>query len=271
MSFDVRNFQEDVLAASEKLPVVVDFWAPWCGPCRVLGPVLEKLAREAEGIWKLVKINSDEHQEIASQYHVRGIPSVKLFSRGTVIDEFTGALPEHAVRQWLESALPSPVRELMTQAESAMSHGRMDEAAASLSRALELEPDNESARILLAGAIAITEPERARELINGTSPSEPALFATKEAVQQIVRLGDLVANPDGIPDGEGAAGYLDSARHAVAGRWADAVAGFIDVIGKDRYYDDDGARKSCIAIFNLLGPSHEVTQKYRRLFDMALY
>lgn len=101
------RFQQEVIDKSHTKPVLVDFWAPWCGPCRILGPTLEKLARESEGGWRLVKINTDTHQDLARRYHVRGIPAVKLFVDGEVHDEFVGALPEHDVRQWLSRALPA--------------------------------------------------------------------------------------------------------------------------------------------------------------------
>ncbi len=101
-----KNFQKQVIEKSHEKPVLVDFWAPWCGPCRVLGPSLEKLARESKGAWRLVKINADQYPDLVRQYGVRGIPAVKLFVAGEIKNEFVGALPEHAIRQWLAESLP---------------------------------------------------------------------------------------------------------------------------------------------------------------------
>ena len=100
-------FQKNVIDVSHRKPVLVDFWAPWCGPCRVLGPTLEKLAKESQGAWRLVKINTDTYPDISQKFGVRGIPAVKLFKDGAVADEFVGALPEHQVRAWLQKAIES--------------------------------------------------------------------------------------------------------------------------------------------------------------------
>jgi thioredoxin len=107
MSHEINNFETDVIAASKQTPVLVDFWAAWCFPCRMLAPTLEKLAGESDGRWKLAKVNTDEHPELAMRYGIRGIPTVKLIVDGEVVNEFVGVLPEHALRSWLNEALPA--------------------------------------------------------------------------------------------------------------------------------------------------------------------
>ena len=134
MSIQVQNFQEDVIEASSKIPILVDFWASWCGPCRILGPVLEKLEAEQTGDWKLAKVDTDQNPELSTQYGIRGIPAVKLFVDGNVVNEFTGALPELAVRKWLAEAIPSEAKALLVQAEECISNGDNDQAVEILER-----------------------------------------------------------------------------------------------------------------------------------------
>ncbi len=271
MAFEVQNFEEEVLRASHEKPVLVDFWAPWCGPCRVLGPVLEKLARENGATWKLAKVNADVHPELSMRYGVRGIPAVKLFVNGQVVDEFTGALPEPAVRQWLDKALPSEWKQWLSEAETALAEGDAERAERLLRRVLEAQPTNPQAQALLAQIRVFDDPEEAARLAAGASTAEPRFLHLAEAVKTIARLLRLQQNPDALPDEPGKEAYR-AALDALARRDFDtALERFIEVIRMNRYYDDDGSRKACIALFNLLGEQHPVTRRHRRTFDMALY
>jgi len=271
MAFEVQNFEEEVLRASHEQPVLVDFWAPWCGPCRVLGPVLEKLARENGSAWKLAKVNADVHPELSMRYGVRGIPAVKLFVNGEVVDEFTGALPEPAVRQWLDKALPSEWKQWLAEAESALAEGDAERAERLLRRVLAEQPTNPQAQALLARIRVFDDPEEAARLAAGASTAEPRFLHLAEAVKTVARLLRLQKNPDALPDEPGKEAYV-AAFDALARRDFDtSLERFIEVIRTNRYYDDDGARKACIALFNLLGEQHPATRRHRRTFDMALY
>ena len=271
MAFDVADFQSEVLEESRQTPVVVDFWAPWCGPCRALGPVLEKLAGEANGAWKLAKVNTDQDPTVSAQYGIRGIPAVKLFVDGEVTDEFTGALPEHAVRQWLEKALPTEGKKKVEQAESALSAGDMDEAEKLLRASLAEEPGNSKARLLLAQIIVLDDPDAAEELAEGSAFAGPGFVQLEEAIKVVARLLRLQRDGATLPDEPGRDAYREAIEALDRRDFDAALASFIDVIRTNRYYDDDGARKATIALFTLLGEQHPITRKHRRSFDMALY
>lgn len=266
MGFDVQNFQEDVIVASQEGPVVVDFWAPWCGPCRVLGPIIEKLAHEQADTWTLAKVNSDQFQAEAMQYGVRGIPSVKMFHKGEVIDEFTGALPESAIRQWLEKALPGETKALMKEAESLLEEGDLAGARVHLERILEREPTNPSAAGHMASLVALEDPDRAVQLADLAMTGEPRFVQIATAVRSLT---ELTSEP--YPDGAGAATYARAVLALRSGDPDSAVRDLIEVLKMDRYYGDDAARKLGVAIFTLVGPSHPVSKAHRRTFDMWLY
>lgn len=269
MAYEVEQFERDVLEASLDTPILVDFWAPWCGPCRVLGPVLERLAEEAAGAWKLVKINTDVHQDLAGRYGIRGIPAVKLFVGGKVVDEFTGALPDYAVRQWLEKALPSPAGSLLADAEALLDEGADVEAATVLEAILEEQPTHPAASALLAGLTVFSDPARARALAATGMSAEPRYVQVAESVRLVAEA--LERRAAELPDGPGREPYLAALEALSHRRFDETIDRLIEVLQKDRYYDDDGARKAGVAVFTLLGEGHPVTRAKRRTFTMWLY
>lgn len=274
MPFDVDDFEQDVLAASREQPVLVDFWAPWCGPCRTLGPVLERLAAEQDAAWRLAKVNIDDHGDLARRYGVRGIPAVKLFADGTVLDEFTGALPEHALRRWLSDALPSKVKADVEAAEATLARGDRGEAEALLRGVLDAEPDDPvraRAQVLLAQAVVFEKPDEAAALTEEASFVDAGVLERSEAVQTVARLLRLREVPEALPEGPGRAPYRRALSALAEQDFDAALQHLIEVVRADRYYDDDGARKACVALFTLLGTGHPAVRAHRRTFDMALY
>ncbi|NTV25779.1 MAG: thioredoxin [Chlorobiaceae bacterium] len=262
-SFD---FQIEVLEQSRTVPVLVDFWASWCAPCRMLAPILERLADKAEGRWKLVKVNTEEYPELARDYAVRSIPSVKLFSDGRVVDEFSGALSEYQVEQWLKNALPSPWAATLAEAEKANAAGDRETARALLEEVLAHEPSNVGAAAALSKLLLFSDPAGARKLAE-TIEGEPGQSDLCEIVRTIA---PMIERPDAdLPEGVQRDAYA-SAIAALRNRDFDAALDrFIGVLRQERQYDQDGSRKACIAIFRLLGEDHEITMKYRRAFDRA--
>lgn len=270
MEYEVTDFQSDVLETSAEQPVLVDFWAPWCGPCRQLSPVLESLA-EATDDWTLAKVNVDDNQEAAQAYGVRGIPAVKLFSDGEVVAEFTGAKPEHTVKKWLEEHLPSEETTRIEEARTALEAGNHEEAEHLLWPILEDDPDHDEAQVLMARALAFKDPTRAEALAEAANVADPSLRQVRDGVQTIARLLSLADDPSALPENGVKNTYLDGIQALADQDFDAALDHFIDVVRTDRDYDDDGARKACVALFTLLGEDHPATQAHRRTFDMALY
>ncbi len=267
MDTTAADFRTDVIEASYEQPILVDFWAPWCGPCRQLGPTLEALDNERSD-WTLVKLNVDSHNDVARQYGVRGIPAVKLFVDGTVAAEFTGALPRHAIEKWLDEHLPSAEKETIEQARSALDEGHRSEAASLLAPLVDNNPDHAEAHLLLAEAEVFADPERAAGLIEGLDIAAPDLRQRRDAVATLSRL--LLHDLD-LPETDIATTYREALRALRTDHIETAVQKFIEVVQADRDLDDDGARKACVALFTLLGPDHPITKAHRRTFDMSLY
>lgn len=265
------NFQTEVIDASKKTPIVVDFWAEWCAPCRALGPVLEKLDSEANGRWKLVKINTEEHQQVATEYGIRSIPAVKMFADGEVVAEFVGALPEVQIKKWLDDNIPTEAKKLLIAAKSALASGDKSEAEKLFSRVVELEPENYEARIPLAFLLLEKDATQAYDLVKNT-PEEYPLFSNAQQVFTLARLHiefDVIKSAaDDTPAWKD---YLTGISAFQQKKYETALQNWIAAIIADKAIDDDGPRKACIALFALLGQEHELTQKFHRQFTSALF
>ena len=266
MTVDVSNFESEVLEASRERPVLVDFWAPWCGPCRQLGPVLEKIAGEDGAAFTLAKLNTDEQQTVASKYGIRSIPAVKLFVDGEVTNEFIGALPEAQVRRWLADALPSENRALLGEAKSALEAGDDARAEALLEQVLAAEPQNAEASLLLAKTLLFKDPARAIELTRG---APAASFDAANAIKTIATLIQGDERP--LPDDAAKAPYVE-ALQALSNHDIDAaLGGFVQSVRLSKRWNDDAARKAALAMFHYLGSQDPLTQKHRRALENALF
>jgi putative thioredoxin len=263
---DVADFEQEVLAASHEEPVLVDFWAPWCGPCRQLGPILERLSEAEDAGFRLAKLNTDENQQVAMQYGIQSIPAVKLFIDGEVVDEFLGALPETQVRAWLQKAIPSETAGLITEAKAAFDAAEFEDAEALLEKALGLDPGNAGAALMLAKLVVFKDPARAEQL----SHTPNADYADAEAVETVSGL--LLNGPEtGLPDSPARDAYLQAVTALQSGDIDSALAGLVDSVRKDRHYHDDLARRTLLWLFNVLGDRQELTKKHRRALESALF
>lgn len=257
------DFEAKVLAASREVPVVVDFWAPWCQPCRILKPILEKLAAEYGGKFILAKINSDENQELAQRYGVRGIPAVKAFVDGQVVDEFTGALPEAQIRAFLDRLIPSPAEPLRREAQALAATGDNAGARRKLAEAINLDPASDTAYLdfiqlsLDAGdADALAE---ARELLDVVADRarDQDRVASLRARLQLASGGSgadtaaLRARLDADPDDHDARLQLANAL-ALQQDYRAALETLLDLVRRDRKWNEEAGRKGMLNLFTLL-------------------
>jgi len=274
------TFAQEVLARSQELPVVVDFWAPWCAPCRMLGPILERLAREASGSWRLVKVNVDESPDLAARYGVQGIPAVKAFRDGRVAAEFVGAQPEPNVRRFLSRIAPPPGNRLVQQARSRATAGALDEAEALYRQALTAEPANTDALLGLAEVLAVRgRIEEAGRLLDrlppeaAVTPQAARLRARLNFQLEASRLEDEAASRKRLAadPGDLDARWALATRLAAQGRYEEALQQYLDLLRGDRNYRNGAARKAMLAIFDLLGQDSPLTREYRSRLANVLY
>jgi putative thioredoxin len=270
MSYEVNNFDVEVVQKSHEHPVVVDFWAAWCGPCRVLGPVLERLEKKYQDRWALAKLDTDHHQDIAQQFGIRGIPHVKMFVDGKAVAEFTGALPEPSVVQWLEKSLPNPQRHALGDAEALLQSGREKEAEELVRRILVESPADEDARVLLARMVFPRDHHEAAGYVSGIE-ADSSHFAFADAVSTVDALERTHDAPASLPESPAKKTYLAALEALARNDYSTAIDDFIEVIRTDKSYDEEGARRGCIALFRILGEDSELTRAKRRDFSSALF
>jgi putative thioredoxin len=279
-----QGFRQDVMAESMNQPVLVDFWAPWCGPCKALTPVLEKVVKAAKGKVKLVKMNIDEHPQIAGQLGVKSIPAVFAFQKGQPVDGFMGALPESQVKSFIERLIgnvgPSPIDEIIAAAEKSAAEGDFSQAAELYAGALA--EDDTSAKAmggLIRVYVEMDMLEQARQLLNAVKPEMAAdaaiagARAAIEAKEAAASLGDtagLLAAVEADPANHQARIDLAIALNA-KGDKEGAADQLIASIRKDRAWSDGAARKQLLLFFEAWGHSDDATVEGRRKLSAVLF
>ncbi len=269
-SIDVNeeNFEEAVIEKSFEKPVVIDFWAQWCGPCQVLKPILEKLAKEYDFV--LAKVNVDENPSLAHQFGVQGIPDVKIMINGQVVDQFVGALPEPKIREILSKHIKTEADKLLEEAKIEVLNGNREKAEEIFKYLLEKYPDNKKI-ILEAAKFFINENklDLAEELLNEIKEYDKEYYTEAQAVKELINFKKVCEELQ--PENELDKLYKEASCAVLEGDYKKALELFLEIVQRDRSYRDDGARKAMVAIFNLLGEGNELTKEYRRKLAMVLY
>lgn len=268
MSHDVTNFESEVIARSEEVPVLVDFWAAWCGPCKMLSPTLDKLAAEAGGRWELAKVNTDENPDLAQRFEIQGIPNLKLFHHGEVIAELAGALPEPQLREWLTQNLPTPKRQTMAQARELLHAGRAAEAARLLEPLVAADPSDEELAVLAGRALVFAKPSVARTLVGRVAAGSP----WSEGARNVEALAAVLAGPAAAANASSplAEPYRQALQALRAQDFHAAAAGLVAVLTENPGFDDGRAKAACRALFQHLGIRHPISEEFSRAFSMAV-
>lgn len=271
--FDVSaaNFYSAVILRSASLPVLVDFWAPWCAPCRVLGPLLEKLTAEAQGAFALARLNVDDSPDLATEFGVRGLPAVKVFRDGRVVNEFTGAQSEAKVRAFLKKVAPSAADQNLAEGQGLLALRQWARADAALRRVLADEPANGPAALALVKALlAQGRGCEAQSLLADFPRSDVVVVAEKLA--PLAHLLCAVEAPDSPADeGDLDALYYQSARLLARGQFEAGMDGLLDVLRQDKRYRKGQPRLVMLGVFELLGDDDTATREYRSELASVLY
>ena len=279
-AFDVslEEFETKVVQPCMQVPVVIDFWAPWCGPCQTLKPMLEKLAEEYGGRFLLAKINSDENPEIAQHFGVRSIPAIKVLYQGQLIDEFNGAIPEGQLRAFIDRfALPPAGGNLREEAAALVAEGRLDEALAKLVEASHASPEDEAVRLDAADVLMqLGRNDEAGQLLAGEFTKEndrasalrARLALAAGSADTAALEAKLAANAD-----DHATRLELSRAYAAQNRYREALEAALTVAIKDRFFDEGAGRKAMLQLFEALGGSEQyddLVREYRRKLSAAL-
>jgi len=279
-----QTFAKDVLEASRKQPVLVDFWAPWCGPCRTLSPIIEKTVRAARGAVRLAKMDIDAHPAIAGQLGIQSIPAVIAFVNGQPADGFLGALPEGQVADFIaritKDKLGGEAQDLLKLAEEALTAGNAVEAVQLYAEVLKEEPSSVPALAGLARAyISTGATEQAKQtlaLVPETKRNDPAVAAAHSALdvaeqaKSVGPVGELEQKVAANPADHQARFDLAVALNA-AGKRTEAADQLLQIVKRDRKWNDDGARKQLVQFFEAWGPADEATVEGRRKLSSILF
>ena len=263
------DFEYEVLAYSQQIPVIVDFWAEWCAPCRVIGPILEKLVQEAQGSFRLAKVDVDLNSNLAARYQVRSIPAVKAFKDGRVVAEFMGVRPEPQVREFMRGIAPSPGDLALEKGQSLLREHQPRAAETAFRQSLENIPDQPAALLGLIRSLILQGKYSDSLKITRNFPASREYNSAEALLPLLTALNDL--DHDSDSDDPLDAAFWNAVRISKRGNYEAAMDGLLDILRQDKHYRDGRARKLILAIFELLGEEDSITRQYRSELALVLF
>ena len=284
-----RTFMADVIEASRDVPVIVDFWAPWCGPCKQLGPAIEKAVRAAKGAVKLVKIDTDQHPMIAQQLRVQSIPAVYAFYQGRPVDAFVGAQPESQIKAFVDrlaklgggaGGMDEMLEDALAQAKEALDAGDVNTASDIYGQILQAVPDNAAAYAgLVRCLVAAKDLERAKQMI-AQAPEAIAKDKDLLAAKSAIEVAEQAENVGPVPElmeklardkNDHQARYDLAMALYASGKREAAVDELLELVRRDRTWNEDAARKQLVKLFEAFGPTDPLTVSARRRLSSVLF
>ncbi len=264
------DFEYEVIAYSSQAPVIVDFWAEWCRPCKSLTPLLEKFAVEGQGSFRLAKVDVDENPNLALRYGVRSIPNVKAFRDGQVVAEFLGLQPEPRVKDFIRNLAPSQNDLHLEKGQSLLESMAWAEASKSFREFLQKVPNHPAGLLgLLKASLMQGKFSEARQVIDDF-PSSPE-YAHMETLRPLMNVLWSESASQAATDNALDATYHNTLRLILRGNLPAAMDGILDILRQDKHYRDDEARKVLLGLFEVLGDSHPLTLQYRRELALVLF
>ncbi|NNG03830.1 MAG: thioredoxin [Inquilinus sp.] len=284
---DTAGFAADVIEASMEAPVIVDFWAPWCGPCKTLGPMLEKAVRAARGKVRMVKLNIDENQQLATQMRIQSIPAVYAFFQGRPVDGFTGAVPESQLKSFVDKLVglaggpDAALAEALEHAKQALEAEDFHGAAAIYNQVLQHDPENAAAYAGLARSlIGVGEASQARQVLDSIDPAvagKPEIVAVRRTLELAEQTAGAAGQIPALMEKLAADQNDHQARFDLAmalygdGKREAAVDELIEIVRRDREWNEQAARKQLVTFFEAFGPTDPLTAQGRRRLSAILF
>jgi putative thioredoxin len=264
------NFEYEVIKYSHTIPVIVDFWAEWCVPCKMLDPILRKLTIERSGDFRLAKVNVDENQSLAMRFNVSGIPAVKAFRDGNIVAQFSGVQPESKIREFLQELIPSHLDLTIEKGNSLLTAENWEESYRTFREAIEENPGHPAvllglAKCLLAKGLGV----KARDILN-SFPISPE-FSTAEKLKPLAKALIWSGKVDRDTDLPIDATYHHALRLISLGNFPAAMDGILEVLRKDKNYRNGEAKQVILGLFEILGPQNPSTRQYQRELASVLF